>query len=246
MQLPQWDRSLQSWDRFKAFHIHVGRYGLEEYKNWANQPMVMFDTGEVIFTDRSPRPNVRGHYNLLGLEVVTSKDIKGPLYTPDGQKIAVAWLYEDGQESLLVDDDTGRVVRISDSYHDRERVVPGIPHRFQRRCTAYIPGPGMPPIGTGKIVVWLPFKVANLTSEQKAHIQMLTDTARAALKLTNHAITRTHYGSPGIVSGCPLDVLLATTSYLDLADAHLGALYHHGAQRKRVEYDYLLTEQPAC
>jgi hypothetical protein len=245
MKLPPWDRDKQAWDRFGAFHLLIGQFEVEPFKSWHDHPMVLFDTGEAIFTDTAPGPNKRGTYRPLGLEVTTSKNITGPLYAPDGQKIAVAWLYDGGQESLLVDEDTHRVVRIRDSYRRKpEDLIAGVPHRFQNRCTAYVPGPGMPPIGMDKIIAWLPFKAAGLTDDEKAHIQMITDTTRAALKLIDHEVTQQYASAPNIYSGCSLDKVLAAQTWQDFEDADLHALFHYGAQRKRIEYDYLLTEKP--
>lgn len=249
MKLPDWVREHQSWDKYKAFHIGVSQHNLSSTGGWGGDPaMIMFDTGEVIFTQHAPRPHYRGHYSLLDVEVVTSKDYRGELYTPDGEKVAIAWLYDYGQETLLVDADTKRVVRISDYYHRPKEVRPtaGIPWRFQRGeycCTAYLPGPGLPPIGTQKIVAWLPFNKIGLDKDQKAHVQMIVDTARAAMKLTDHPLTRT-YASTSIMAGCPLDTILKCQTWQDVPEANLAELFHNGAQRKKVEYDYLLTEKP--
>lgn len=248
MKLPNWVREHQSWDKYKAFHIGVHQSCLNSTSGYNGPPMIMFDTGEVIFTHYAPRPDYRGHYSLLDVAVVTSKDYRGELYAPDGDKIALAWLYDCGQETLLVDPDTKRVVRISDSHYHREKmgVIAGIPHRFQHgqyHCTAYFPGPGLPPIGTQKIVAWLPFNKIGLDKDQKAHVQMIIDTARAAMKLTDHPHTRT-YTSTGIMSGCPLDTILKCQTWQDVPEANLAELFHNGAQRKKVEYDYLLTEKP--
>lgn len=248
MRLPDWVREHQSWDKYKAFHIGVRQTRLSSTGGYSDPAMVMFDTGEVIFTHFAPRPEYRGWYSLLDVEVVTSKNYRGELYAPDGEKIAIAWLYDCGQETLLVDADTKRVVRISDGplwSPAGSLPVAGIPRRFQRgqhSCTAYFPGPDLPPIGTQKIVAWLPFNKIGLDEDTKAHIRMIVDTARAAMRLTDHIHTRTPAGT-GIMAGCPLDTILNCQTWQDVPDSELAELFHNGAQRKKVEYDYLLTEK---
>lgn len=254
MRLPEWDRKLQAWDRFKQFYIGVSNYNLIEDTHYNSKPMIMFDTGEVIFTEFCPRVDSRGEYLPIGVRVTTSKDYGGELWTPDGDKIAVAWVYDGGQEHLLVDEDTKRVVRVADSRRYKnihtdqlvsdKNIIPGIPHRFQTGVSIYFPGPGLPPVPVEPIVAWLPFKKAGLTPEENDHISMIVDTARAAMKLTNHPDCDKWVPSKTLTSGCPLDAILKSKDWLDIPVCHLHALYHYGAQRKKMTYDYLLTEQP--
>jgi hypothetical protein len=244
MKLPDWVREHQAWDAYKAFHIGVHQHGLQENNySYRTPPFVMFDTGEVIFTDWQPRPDNRGSYSLLDVEVCTSTEYRGELYAPGGDKIAIAWLYDNGMEYLLVDDDTKRVVSMSYNSDPRKGIGGVIPHRLQGRASVYFPGPGMAPVGTKRINVWLPFNKIGLDKDQKAHVQMIIDTARAAMKLTDHPHTRTH-ASTGIMAGCPLDTILKCQTWQDVPEANLAELFHNGAQRKKVEYDYLLTEKP--
>lgn len=245
-------RHRRRWDAHREFHCISG-------------PITVFETGELIVTDASPHVNHRRHYEDYNVELVSTGDRSaaggmcvGTLYAPDGTEVPNAWLYDSGQEHLLIDHDTHMAVRIDGyrrCYRDNEGklvsrgsdldLMPGVPERFQPIAFAYIGGPQCPPVGCAQIVAWAPFNKAGYTLEQREHIQMIINTGRAALKLTGHHAA--NYEAPypkGFLAGVNPDTLLQCKTWQDLDPNLWRELYCYGASRRQLTFDYLLTEKP--
>lgn len=235
----------------------------------AASPLVYFKTGEIVCTSMQPQLEDRhGQYTVgtdnalhnLGVAIDSTQSC-GSLWAPDGTELKQAWLDDAGQQHLLIDNDLHVAVRLDCSqrrYWNPEKTeivsqfrgsqqvefMPGVPHRFQA-CYGYIGGPGCWPVGAGKIRAWVPHVAAGLTIEQKRHIRMIEETARAAMKLMDHEATRKNPGTTTYLgAGCPLEVVLAAQSFNDIPAHHHEALYHHGTRRKLIELDWARTRSP--
>lgn len=128
----------QAWDRYRAFHMtHGGSYHSHIF--------VQFDTGELICTNSWPDPDYRRVYNELGVQLVLTIDKDCPqLKTASGEKILKAWL---PSQQLLIDQASGRAVRLAYSIGHESGRLKEIPKRLQDEAFAYFGGEGMMPVG---------------------------------------------------------------------------------------------------
>jgi hypothetical protein len=242
-------RDKADWDAYRAFHTFCGGGGndfMHKQSTWGGEasPLTLFDTGEVICTETTPGPDKRGDYHSIGVTLTTTSDV--PLWMPDGNPVVRAWLDDGGMQYLLVDHATKRAVRLNGAYRRAPRtnyfnpgspITPGIPHRFQYNCRAYIPGPGMPPIAHEKLKVKIPLAKAGYTQDELEHIHMIVATGQAAMKLTDHEAVQRKASE-----GANPDVLLKCKTWQDVPDALLPGLAQFGVGRVERLFDYLLTE----
>jgi hypothetical protein len=242
-----------SWDRYKAFFTICLADGFNPANPWTTEsPIILFDTGEVICTASDPGPDVRYNYRSIGVTLTTTKEQR--LFFPDADddaQIPLAWLDDAGMQYLLVDHETRHVVRLNGPYRHQPQnpdrferppapVTAGIPHRFQYNCRAYIPGPGLPPVSHVPLKVSIPIAKAGYTSDEIEHVQMIVNTGRAAMKLTDHEALHRNPGTKGVNP----DTLLECKTWQDVPEALLPALAQHGAGRVERSYPYLLSERP--
>jgi hypothetical protein len=232
MRKPEISRIRWAYDAFNAFHVKYG-------------PSIFFDTGELICTTPAVPVGDRYTYSDFNVELTTTKQ-SGTLWAPDGLELKTAWLDDGGQQHLLIDHDLNVAVRTDGAgITARGKLVkymPGVPERFQT-VYAYIGGPGCMPVGAGEVTAWVPHRMC-LIPEQREHVQMLEQTARAALKLTDHEVVSSYPGSKLISSGCPLDVALKASTWQDLTDYELRSLFHHGVARRKLTLPHALTVKP--
>jgi hypothetical protein len=237
----------RSWDTYKAFHAACSYSELRPTSSYGNTPLILFDTGELICT--YVNHNARGSYHSVGVTLGLATDRQ--IYLPDGTLCAKAWLDDGGQQQVLVDEETGHVVSVDarrsapHNYQGKETpgspITPGIPLRFQYNSTAYIPGPGLPPIGHEPITVKRPLAKAGYTKDEIEHIQMIVHTGQAAMKLTDHsALNQRHVGT----RGADPDVLLACKTWQDVPQSMLPELGINGCARRSQKWGYLLTREP--
>jgi hypothetical protein len=249
MQRPEFSEEQWRWDTYREFHVNMA-------------PVVYFKTGEVICTNQSPNIDNRHGYPG-GLRVDTTAKC-GSLWAPDGRELKNAWLDDGGQQHLFIDEHANRCVRLDgggNRYRDNEgnvvtgyygsgqsrpaEFLPGVPERFQANAYAYIGGPGCPPVGNGKIVAWVSLQKA-LTAEQREHVRMIEETARAAMKLMDDPkMNNTVNPSTSITKGCPLRLVLAAQTWRDIPEGNLAELYRNGAQRDRWEFDWCYWTETA-
>lgn len=229
MKTPIWDLERAAYDRFKASHMLID-----------NNSMVLFDTGELIYTDPRPDPGQRHNYSEVSVAIYATTDEPMPtLYLPNGDPVAKAWLDDGGQQHLMVDREMNRAVRIDGPYRRKSSsgkmppLIEGIPHRFQEGVFGYIGGPGCNPIGTGKIAVHQPIKKW-LTPEELEHCNMIETTFRAAAKLTDHECIRQSSMNRGIAAA----LLLKCQTWQDIPADQMAMLYHNGISKKR-EFNWL-------
>lgn len=237
------------WDVYKAFHCAVDHSGFSQTNSHRATAVILFDTGEVIITQSSPGPDVRGHYRPLGIVLTTSKELN--VFLPDGTPCAKTWLEDGGMQYLVHDLDTCTAVRLDGQWRrapgkdswGRETagspLTPGVPKRFQYNNRCYIPGPGMRPIAHDKIAVRRPLRSGKYTPEQLEHIHMIVATGQAAMKLSGHdAAVGKRVGEKATADP---KVLLNCATWLDVPDHMLPALAQRGCTHFVEEYDYLLT-----
>jgi hypothetical protein len=254
MKLPEWDEQYKTWDKFKAFHIGITRTGLvQTYPNWSWQNwsgglnFIMFDTGELIYRPTNVRPDCRGLSEQLNVGIYRTIDRDCPrLYLPDGKLIPKSWLNYRGSQLIIVDHDSGQVFP-AEGYTPNETVV-NAPARFaeDKSNRLYWPGPGKPAINLRPgctITVKKPYATV-LAAEEQEHIDTILTTARAAMALTEHPMSKlkyqwqTHYQGNGV----PANVLLGVKQWTDLDDNQLYDLFHGGVDRIREEHTHLTIE----
>lgn len=140
MQLAPMTNDNRRWDEYRAFHWNVAR------------GFVQFETGELIYTISKPDPDQRRIFRDLDVQIVATGDKDCPRFvTPEGEKVASAWLNRKGQSYLAVDLTTGRAVQLG-GHITYGRAKPDArdeqaPFYLQGRFTAYWAGPGRNPVG---------------------------------------------------------------------------------------------------
>lgn len=231
MQLPQFDHTKCSWDRYRAFHIPLGA-SREWYADSA--PFVQFDTGELIVRHYYFKPAERRYYPEMNLTVVSTTDAKCPeLTTPDGEEIKKSWLTHKGAQQLIIDHDTRRAVYIGRA--DKSQ----IPERFKEGCSVYFAGALRTPCDT-KVIVHKPKK---LTPDERQHVETIRAACKAWAQLAEHEAVimqpiAMRYNTPLSVGK-----ILQCESFLDLSAAERKMVAYHGtqAQIESASYPYLLT-----
>ena len=136
MQCPPMDPKPLKWEKFKAFHVeHTRNHSCQIYQ---------FDTGEVVILTSQPEPNARIRYPKLGLRIVSTIDDRFPaLVTPEGVPVSRAHLIENGNQCLLIDEETRRVVH----YNVAHRLQSGGRRGF-RSASLRVPACGALPRGS--------------------------------------------------------------------------------------------------
>lgn len=92
----------KQWDRFEAFHVTNGIF-------------TEFETGELVIRDSHPHPQHRCFYDKYGIRVVATGDYEcPPLYLDKEctQQVKSAWLNQNGQQYLAVDEQQNVAVRL--------------------------------------------------------------------------------------------------------------------------------------
>ena len=168
MKLPAFDHARQEWDKYKRFHVGHGNF-------------VQFDTNELICTiyPWQPRPIVRRNYITFNFTVAGTRDSHLPtLKTPDGEIVPKAWVSRNTMQTLLIDHDTKRAVRLAGfgNHHgdkDKSWQAP-IPVSLRGTCSAYFAGPGEPPVGRNVTVS----RPAKYTKDEIEHGRTLVAACR--------------------------------------------------------------------
>lgn len=227
------------WDRYRAFHLGYDGTPTATNHYYMVPPFIQFDTGELVCALHSPNPGQRRHYSDLNLEVRATADADCPSLTlPDGTKLAKTWLDDGGQQHLLIDHDSNRVVRL-----DKPMGEGRMPLRFYRSdysgCglplfSAYFAGEGAPPVG-GPVAVNRPYQKV-LSPEQVEHVQTIALTAKAGMTLTDDPVKDSIYAT----GPCPVEAILKVATYIELSDQHRAMLFRNGVAKVRTEYEYLL------
>lgn len=239
----------RQWDRYDEFHRATG-------------PIVYFETGELVLVEGAPSVDWRHTYSDYNVELMATGDhgVCPTLYTQDGKEIPNAWLYDSGQQYLLIDHDMRIAVRtdgvkrcwrdstgaLISHYGDQRRpqLLPGIPERFQAIAYAYIGGPQCAPVGCAQIVARAPVAKAGYSQEEREHMSMIVNTARAAMKLTGHEAADGERRERSFSSGVDPEMLLRCKTWQDVEPNYLRELFLYGIGRRKMCFDYLLTRQP--
>ena len=238
MQLPETPaHKTLCWDAYKAFHYGIATYGVAGTGNYNLPPFVVFTTGEVICT--TPNPD-RVKYHHLNVEVVATADDRCPtLVTPDGLEVKKTWLDVNGMQTLLIDYDTKRVVRLDTTIPSELDTRPA---RFRDdgrlvRSRAYFPGPGLPPVG-GPVRLSASWRTALTTDDEKAHIKAMMHQAKTLLGVEGQ------YNGDAHSLSCRLTQLVSAPDILALRDtmgvSEFLGLAQGNISPKIVTYPYLL------
>lgn len=180
MKLPDFNhaKGYRKFDRFGEFYNEVNEQAF--WWGYNSAPFVLFETGEFILTQARFKPKRRGEYKHLGVSILASTDYDfakmlkdRKLLTPDGDEVLPSWLNQKAYQSLWVDHDHNRVVRLGygRGKEHREAITP----RLRSYASLYYASGNDAPVGGGMIEVSRPSK---LTKDERAHIDML----RAACK----------------------------------------------------------------
>lgn len=235
---PEWPLDKQQYDRYNAFHVGVSKGGLHKPSSYGSQPLVLFDTGELILTKAEPDPGERGEYKVVDVELTFSNDMGG-YWTPDGMAVKKAW-FSGASQWALVDGQSGRAVRTNGASRTRSGrdFRPNIPARFQE-CSAYIGGPGCHPVGSAPFV--LRPTIRYMPQHMRDHVATFEQSFRAAMTLTENPVT-----NDTIIVTQPLafEKVMALESWEDLDDFQQRCLWKFGVDRPVLQFDHLLTSPP--
>lgn len=241
MQMPDINANptRRRWDHWRSFHVCDG-------------PFTDFESGECIWTDSEPAPDLRRMYRQRNVQIVSTADAECPrLYLPgETTAIPAAWLNSSGQQIVAIDYDFNKVVRLMmSSYHVRSNAsdwaeMP-VPHRFRGRCAVYWGGPGCEPVGTS-LTISRPNKIS---ADEKAYLQALRDQAAAWAAMMGADLTSWSITLPDRSRGTfhqkpvPASRLLGKT-FADLSLATRGQLHVHGYVVDRVssQVPYLVVK----
>lgn len=232
MKLREWRQSAVRWDEYNAFHMLAGR----KY----SEPIVQFDTGEVVIRRWGLRPDQRGRFDDMNIVLFTLRDngvneIRDKLRDPDGNKVCVSHLIRNGGAPLMLwDRDTNRIVTCG-SLGGREAV----PSRM-RSFTAYFPGEGRAPIGED-IEITTPRK---LTPEEKEHTDTLIAACKAWCMLSEEGKQLyDDYGAPrvGMLLDTAMTMTFATATLQHRAQLAMCGIYK-GYTTRRVPYLQVVTD----
>ena len=143
MKLPEFNMNEAKWDYFRAFYIRRG-----PGYDYNNQPIVQFDTGEVIVTKSRWEPDIRKTYEQwnVGVYATTDDYTSLKLCVPGTEKpLPKAWLSRDGLQTLWVDYDHKLAVRIDKKI--AADTMKRIPERFRSSVNVYYGGKDDTPLG---------------------------------------------------------------------------------------------------
>lgn len=175
MKLPDFNhtKGYRKFDRFGEFYNEVNEPNV--WWGYNASPFVLFETGEFIVTQARFKPERRGDYDKLGISICASTDYffakllqDRKLLTPDGDEVLPSWLNQKAYQSLWVDHDHNRIVRLQ---YDRGKAHrDAITPRLRDKATIYYASTKDMPVGGGMIEVNQPNK---LTKDERAHLNML-------------------------------------------------------------------------
>jgi len=238
----KFDATKQHWDDWRRFY--------NQYRD-----LVVFDRGEAVLTARDgARPDQRGLYRFAGISVVSTTDPDCPMMTlPDGTPVKPSWFANGPTQTLLVDHDTRRVVRIwlpLRAHGQPAEWQERIPEWLRMRCTVYWPGAGCPPVGAPVLTT----QPVALTSEQKSQVAdnvaackawlglIRAGDAAEELKMVNdwRAACRRNYQHE---SNKPVITTELLAPFADIPEVKRVQVVHRGTQvaRESVSYPYLLV-----
>lgn len=117
MKLPPFNHAEKSWDRFKAFHVTLGRSWSVGWGHYCGNPgsnIVQFEDGSLMMN--APKHHDRTTYRELHLSIGTPQELAKRGATSlqeDGSKMPTAWLYKDEDNdtrspTFVLDTDTKR------------------------------------------------------------------------------------------------------------------------------------------
>ena len=186
MKLPAFSHAAgdRKWDRFREFYNEV-----EVGQHYYNNPFIMFETGEFIITRSRFNPTARKHYGRLNISLHGSTDARwstflknknAKLKTPDGDEVLFSWLNDGRYQTILVDHDSGRVVRCSIDPDCDKR----IPARLRHCANVYFACDKEPPIGGKPLILTEP---AQLTGIDKKHVDYIVSACKAWNTLAEEA-----------------------------------------------------------
>lgn len=230
MQIPN-DKGTKLWDRFKETY-----YGIPGDAHYAPAAIYLFETDEMLVT----RCNIddRRLYREVNIRLTTTADDNCPaLVAPDGREIPKAWLNETGQQELLVDYDTMRVVSLEGYLDQRNALDLPVPSRFLPQyplARAYFPGPGRYPVPGAQITVRPPLSNKDwIAPEQREKAKELLAAAKALV-----AMDSGHYKGSDRVSFAKL---MEVDTIGDLATGNVAWLAQYGIPRPVILLDYLMA-----
>jgi hypothetical protein len=225
MKLPAFDHARQEWDKYKRFHVVHGNF-------------VQFDTNEMICTIYSWQPpvDVRRNYSTFNFTVAGTRDSHLPtLKTPDGEIVPKTWVSRNTMQTLLIDHDTKRAVRLAgfgNQHRDKDKSWQApIPVSLRGTCSAYFAGPGEPPVGRTVTVS----RPAKYTKDEIEHGRTLV----AACKMWREL----EQPKPAFLQKCSLKELLAM-DFTSMTACHRYSVAIHGITPTydTTEYPYLLAD----
>jgi hypothetical protein len=145
MRAPEFDSKNKKWDRYGAFHTHVG-----------DDKFVYFETGEVMAVGYRWRPHQRKYYPDLNVSVTSPRDREFKFALPDGTPCPTAWLISDNTPDLLVDHDTKRAVRLGYGRGDDVKKLP----KHLQHARAFFSGNNAFPQSMAKIEIAKPYRLS--------------------------------------------------------------------------------------
>jgi hypothetical protein len=195
MKLPEFAHTKKHWDTWKAFHVdHRACHA------------VQFDTGELVIAQGDFTPDQRRLHKDLNIAFVltTDKECKTTFIDPvTKEAIPKGWLDVAGGQTLMLDMDTCRAVRLDVPWGEADtwKAPHGVPARFYQSghgptVYGYFAGPGRPPCG-GPVSI---DRTLPLTKEEREEITGLRAACRAWVELkeiTPGKILPQRYGVPG-------------------------------------------------
>lgn len=143
--------------------------------------VVLFETGEMIYTHAHPDPDQRHEHKNLGIEILTQEDPThaGVFTTPDGKEIKKSY-FGSSKVYMAMDIPTGRCVQLSP--WDDKKWRQGTPEHLDKHNVAAYWGGSKRNVQGGAITIKWP---RVLTNEQRKHLTDLVDASRAWVGLTD-------------------------------------------------------------
>lgn len=223
-----YDYARQHWDRFKHFHMP---------SNYGYHPFVRFATGELAVDNMRWRPAMRKFYPEYNVTLASSRDKIPDLYTVDGERVPKAWLNHSGSNTLLIDHDTKRVVRIN--YRGMRDV--NVPEYMRTMAGGFLAAKAVPVSG---VELWArPPTSLTDTPERKEWREALHAMCRAWAALEEKELNRWDYARP---------ICLLPKYYEDepakafatMVESNRCVIARHGVRmfRDTIKYPYLVIK----